>query len=168
MKYSKILIVGDSGRGKTTLANKLADKLEIKKYSTDDLFWEVKYTKPRDKAISIDIVTELCKKEKWIIEGSTKHLIAPGLESADLILLMRFKTIFHQWFFISKRHFVQRHKTESLKTFFILLRHVYYRRFNLGYKKGSVTLEKFIEQYDKKVILITSFKQVHEILELYS
>jgi len=37
-KYKKIIIIGDAGRGKSTLATKLAEKLGILHYSTDDSF----------------------------------------------------------------------------------------------------------------------------------
>jgi len=45
----KILIVGDYGRGKTTLAQKLSRKLGIPYYSTDDFYWEKKFSKKQDK-----------------------------------------------------------------------------------------------------------------------
>lgn len=36
----KILIIGASGRGKTTFAKKLSEKLSIQYYETDDFFLE--------------------------------------------------------------------------------------------------------------------------------
>ena len=42
---NKIIIIGDAGRGKTTLASNLSKKLGIKHYSTDDFFYEIKFTK---------------------------------------------------------------------------------------------------------------------------
>jgi len=38
MKFKKIIIIGDAGRGKSTLASKLSKKLNISYYSTDDFF----------------------------------------------------------------------------------------------------------------------------------
>ncbi len=48
----RILIVGDSGRGKSTLAKSLSQKLNIKQYSTDDFFWKEKFSIPEDKEAS--------------------------------------------------------------------------------------------------------------------
>lgn len=38
--YKKILIIGASGRGKTTFAKILSEKLSITYYETDDFFLE--------------------------------------------------------------------------------------------------------------------------------
>lgn len=49
IKESKrILIIGESGRGKTELGRKLSKELNIPLYSTDDFFWEVKFSKARE------------------------------------------------------------------------------------------------------------------------
>jgi len=44
MKFKKIIIIGDAGRGKSTLASKLSKKLNTPHYSTDDYFYEVKFS----------------------------------------------------------------------------------------------------------------------------
>ena len=41
---NRILIIGDSGRGKTVLARKISEKLGIPAYSTDDYLYEMKFT----------------------------------------------------------------------------------------------------------------------------
>jgi adenylate kinase family enzyme len=71
---NKILIVGDAGRGKSTLAEKISKKLGIPHHSTDDFFYEVKFSKVRDRPESIEQIKEIFKKEKWIVEGTTKML----------------------------------------------------------------------------------------------
>ncbi|MBC7766653.1 hypothetical protein H7Y21_01505, partial [Arenimonas sp.] len=47
--YKKILIIGESGRGKSVLAHKLSEKLSLPFYSTDNFFWKIKFSEPNDK-----------------------------------------------------------------------------------------------------------------------
>jgi adenylate kinase family enzyme len=154
----KILIIGEAGRGKTTLAEKISTKLNIPHYSTDDFFWKTKYTEPREKEIANQLANDKYNENEWIIEGTTQWLIRPGLDGSDIILFLNFKTIFHQWFYIIKRHFSR--KNESLKSMLNLLRHVFYKRYKLGYKKDSITHRDLIEPYRDKVTELNSFKQI--------
>ena len=154
----KILIVGEAGRGKTTLAKKLSTKLNIPNYSTDDFFWEIKYTKPREKEPANKLAKNHYRKTEWIIEGTTQWLTEPGLKDTNIIIFLNFKTIFHQWFYIIKRHFSR--EDESLKSMLNLLRHVFYKRHKLGYKKDSITHKDLIKPYMNKVVELNSFKQI--------
>ena len=56
---NKILIVGDAGRGKSTLALNISKKLGIPHYSTDDFYYEVKFTKVRNRPESITKISEI-------------------------------------------------------------------------------------------------------------
>lgn len=105
MLHKKIIIIGEAGRGKSTLAKKLSEKLNIPHFSTDDFYWETKFTIPRDKEKSLALVNEQYAKNEWIIEGTTQWLIEPALDDADMIIYLYFKNIWYQWFYISKRYF---------------------------------------------------------------
>ena len=59
----KIIIIGDAGRGKSTLASKLSEKLNIPCYSTDDYFYEVKFTKPRDRQEALSQISNIYKQD---------------------------------------------------------------------------------------------------------
>ena len=76
----KILIVGDAGRGKSTFAKNLSEKTGIPAYSTDDFFWKTKYTEPRDRPESVEMINRIYENDEWIVEGSTRRLIQPSLE----------------------------------------------------------------------------------------
>ena len=159
---NKIIIIGEASRGKSTLASVLSKKLGIPHYSTDDYFYEVKFTKRRDRQESIDNISEIYHNEKWIVEGTTRHLLAAGLDSADLIIFLKYNGPFAQVFNILKRHFVRKDKSflQTLR----LMKHVVYKRYGLGYKKGKMTHTEFIAPYKNKVIVLSSFKQINDFV----
>lgn len=160
---NKIIITGDAGRGKSTLATKLSEKLHIPHYSTDDYFYEIKFSKPRDRQEALRQISEIYTKDTWIMEGTTAWLLEPGMKSVDTIVYLRHKSIFSQWFLIFKRG-LQR-ENESLKETFALMKHVFYKRYGLGYKKGKMTHSEFIEPYKHKVITLSSFKDIDDFLK---
>ncbi|MBP9711447.1 MAG: hypothetical protein KBD55_00210 [Candidatus Pacebacteria bacterium] len=160
---NRILIVGDAGRGKSTLASKLSSKLGIPNYSTDDFYYEVKFTKIRNRPESIFQISEVFKKEKWIVEGTTEYLLEPGLHSADTIIHLKYKNIPTQWAVILKRYFQRENDTilGSLK----LMKHVLYKKYGLGYRKGKRTPSILIEPRKHEVITLSSFKEINEFLD---
>ena len=164
MNHNKIIITGDSGRGKTTFAEKLSRKTSIPWHSTDDYFYEVKFTKPRDKQESVQMVSKLYQGDKWIIEGTTQRLIEPGLELADIIIYLHFKTIFSQWFSIIKRNFTKGNGggKESWAGLFQLLKHVYYKK--KGKYKDKQTQLEFVSPHKNKLIILNSFKEMNAFI----
>ncbi len=163
MVRNKIIIIGDAGRGKSTLAKKLSEKLGIKHYSTDDFYYEFKFFKMQQREKAIEQVIEIYKKDQWIMEGTTQWLIGPGLDSADLIIYLRYKSILLQWFAIIRRHFQR--KDKSIISTLVLLRHVFYKRYGLGYKKGKITHKEILAPYKENVVTLESFKDIDNYLK---
>lgn len=156
----KIIIIGDAGRGKTTLAKKISEKLKIQCHSTDDHYFEVKFTKIRDAKKSAAAISEIFRGEKWIIEGTTRHLLEPGLDSADMIIYLKYKNIFPQWWSLVKRHIIR--EDETFIELVRLMRHVFYKRYKLGYKKGRMTHEELLAPHKHKVITLASFNEIED------
>jgi len=159
----KIIITGDSGRGKTTLANKLAVKTGIKHYSTDDFFWKIKYSEPNDREEALEKINKIYDTDSWIVEGTTGWLVEDGFEKADLILFLHFNSLLAQWWNIIVRD--RREKRGNIKELLYLMRHVLYRRYGWGYKKGKVKIDELVEPYKDKTIFVSSFKKVDKVLE---
>lgn len=154
----KIIIIGDAGRGKSTLASRLSEKLNIPHYSTDDYFYEIKFTKPRDRKEALDQISEIYKKDTWIMEGTTAWLLDQGMELCDTIIYLRHKNILSQWFILLKRGLSR--ENENLKGTFALMKHVFYKRYGLGYKKGKMTHSEFVAPHKHKVVILSSFKEI--------
>lgn len=160
---NKIIITGDAGRGKSTLAEKLSKKLSIPHYSTDDFYYEHKFFSIRDRAKALEMISELYHHDKWIVEGTTAWLLDPGMPRADLIIYLKHKSLVVQWYQLFKRYL--RRENDTLKGVLILMRHVFYKRYGLGYKKGKMTHAEFVEPYKSKVITLSSFKEINKFLE---
>lgn len=83
---NKITILGGTASGKTTLANKLGDRLHIPITHLDKIFWKEKGGIRQD-AFVIEL-DQIMKSDRWIIEGSmhrskTLHM---RLDQADTII----------------------------------------------------------------------------------
>jgi len=161
--YKKIIIIGDSGRGKTSLARELSKKIGIQYYQTDDFFWKIKYSEANPREESLEKIKQVFLKDEWIVEGTTLWLLEHGLEKADIIIFLRFKTLLSQWWCIIRRTIKE--KRENPKELFGLMKHVTYKRYGWGYKKGKITLRELIEPYKEKVVELKSFKESDNFVE---
>lgn len=164
--FNKILVVGDPGRGKTTFATKISKKLGIPFYSTDDYLYAEKFTIYRDKKEAIVEISKVYHSDKWIVEGTTHYLLKPGMESADIIVYLKYDNIFSQWISIIKRYF-QRKDKSILRTLWLLW-HVLYKKFQTKESRlrmGQMTTSERIEPHKHKVITLTSFKEIDNFIE---
>ena len=158
----RILIIGDSGRGKSTLAQKLSLKLNIEYYSTDDFFWAKKYSIKANKQKSVSAIEKVYSKKKWIVEGSTRHLIKTGLERSHMIIYLQHKSLFYQYWIVLKRYC--KRDEESL---FELMNHMVYlfkKRFNLGKDNVKKSLNEMISPYKNKTVILHSFEEINKFL----
>mgnify|MGYP001578957212 FL=1 len=85
----KIHICGIYGCGKSTLADKLSKKLNIPKYSLDDIKYLVKYDKVRSIKERIKKIKEICRRGKWITEGTWSDFAEEAFKKADIIIFMQ-------------------------------------------------------------------------------
>lgn len=89
----KILIIGSSGSGKSTFAEKLANKTGVELIHLDALYYDLKgnglYNGEWERAQS-----EMVKKEKWIIDGNFFRTINIRLKEADTVILFDFPKLF--------------------------------------------------------------------------
>lgn len=82
----KIYIIGPVGSGKTTLANKLSKKLNIKMYELDKVVWDDDNGNiKRD----LDDINKRFKiiidKSSWIIEDVGRKKFREGIKKADIV-----------------------------------------------------------------------------------
>jgi adenylate kinase family enzyme len=160
-EYKRILIIGESGRGKSVLAHKLSEKLSLPFYSTDDFFWKIKFSEPNDKEESKVKIREVYATEKWIMEGSSTHLFRLGLDSAEVVINLVFGNIFQQWWSLIQRNRTREY--ESLRDLSKFIIYVTKKRFGIGNDKEKLKAE-LLKPYSNKIIVLKSFKEIDSFL----
>jgi adenylate kinase family enzyme len=74
---NKIVVVGTTGSGKSTLSTKLSDKLDIPYIQLDKLFWKPNWEWTKDEEFFKKIEGAIKDKDSWIIDGNysrTRHI----------------------------------------------------------------------------------------------
>ncbi len=88
----KIIVLGPSGTGKTTLARKLGEKLGIPYLHLDTVYWKKNWIHVDKKEFHNFMVSYLKQHGKWVIDGNytnNEHFIW-RLKLADTIILLDF------------------------------------------------------------------------------
>lgn len=84
----KICIIGISGAGKTTLAQKLSEEFSLPAYAYDEIYWDktqAEYVKNTPETMK-SLISEIKSKESWIMEGSYDKCLAPFFADSSLII----------------------------------------------------------------------------------
>ncbi len=160
-KSKKILVIGESGRGKTTLAKALSEKLNIPLYSTDDFLWKKKFTERHDRQESIKKIDLVYQTDEWIVEGSSSHLYKSALDKADVIIHLKWSNIFSQWFTLIKRKTTRDY--ESIADLLKMLIYVTRKRFGIANDKEK-TNKALLEPHLHKTIKLKSYKEINDLL----
>ena len=157
----RILIVGDSCRGKSTMADLLSKNLNIKHQDLDDFFYIKKFTIRREKQEQLDLVkTFLKENNEWIIEGTTRDMMCLCLKDADLIIHLWFKNLLSQLICITKRSFKRK---ENFWSYLNLCYTTVLKRYKLGKRnKGKLSVRELIREYSYKVINLNSWQDIEK------
>ena len=77
----RIVIFGNSGSGKSTMARELADRHQLPMLELDTVVWEpgkIAVLRPRE-AIHADVEQFLASGERWVVEGCYGELVELAL-----------------------------------------------------------------------------------------
>ena len=92
----KILIVGRPGSGKTTLAVKLANKLNLPLVHLDKIFWKPGWVESSREEFDARLLAEL-EKPAWIIDGNYARTLPVRLEKCDTVIYLDFSRLACIW-----------------------------------------------------------------------
>lgn len=81
----RIWIVGGPGAGKTTLARRIAERMDCPCHELDRYFWGPKWT-PAPEAVFQDRVRDLADGRRWVIDGQYHHAHAILQARADAVV----------------------------------------------------------------------------------
>jgi adenylate kinase family enzyme len=83
----RIVIIGNSGSGKTYLATQLSTRYSIPLIHLDKLFWEPGgFNIKRPKDMVMQDIDRMKEDSRWIVEGVFGELAARFLENADALV----------------------------------------------------------------------------------
>ena len=163
MKIRKIHIIGGPGSGKTYYACLLAEKLKIKDYDLDGIYWDNSADtygvradeKKRDAALK-----KILKNKSWIIEGVYYEWVLESFKQADLIMVLRPGVLLRAWRIIAryiarKTGAAKAVKKETIKGLFRLL------KWNISY--DDINLEAALEVLERKGIKYNVFCNDREV-----
>ena len=83
----RILIIGNSGGGKSTMAAKMAKILDLPLIHLDTHFWQPGWIETPDEEWQ-EIVKSLIAREEWIMDGNFGGTLNMRAERADTIILL--------------------------------------------------------------------------------
>lgn len=85
----KILIIGNSGSGKSWLSERLSRKLELQEVNLDSIVWEPGgYNQKRSTSAIESEIISIKSQYSWVVEGVFGALAEQLISSADMLLFL--------------------------------------------------------------------------------
>lgn len=165
----RILIIGCNASGKTTMAKKLAQKLNLPLIHLDKLYWRYNWTHATDEEFDELLEKEL-KKSEWIIEGNIKRTLPTRLNYCDTVIYLDFPA----WICVLsaiKRLICSHNKSRQdmggvcIEKFNVNAFKFIHSIWSFNTKNRRDYYEMINKQNNVKVIILKSRKQVDKYLE---
>lgn len=86
-QHKKIIVFGNAGSGKTTLAKILHAKFHIPLYHLDRYYWKPGWERI-DREEFAKIHRALCERDQWILEGSYPKFLPERVTYAEVVIFL--------------------------------------------------------------------------------
>ena len=164
----RIVISGNCGSGKTTLAQELSQKLNIPIFHLDKYYWKPGWKKRNSKEFMM-LHNKLCKKKSWIIEGPYASGLAERCNLADVVVFLDRSPFLCSWRVIKRMitNFRTKRKDLNEGDFYGLgITKVVLKNIWLFEKQHKPRLFNIInKEATKKVRLLTSNKEITNFVQ---
>jgi adenylate kinase family enzyme len=82
----RVAVIGMSGAGKTTIAQALAARLDVRHIELDALFWRPGWQEPDRDVFRADVIRALDEPGGWVLDGNYSTIRDAVLERADTMV----------------------------------------------------------------------------------
>lgn len=154
---NKIYIIGIVASGKTTLAKRLSEKLDIPWYELDCIVYHKteagRYKRTPEQ--QVEVIREIDESEKWIIEGTYRESCHCLLDIADTVIFLdpplwkRRIRIFTR-FIKQQLGFEKCHYKSDLKMLGLMY------KWTRDFEKNRMSFETMINQYQAKLLILSN------------
>ncbi len=166
----KILVLGGSGTGKTTVCRELGDKLNITTLHLDSVYWKKNWANISKVEFNQYMKKFLTKHKSWVIDGNYSNNLhfKYRLDSADIIIFLDFGTQLSLQGIHKRAHdFKHQTRTDMAEGCIEGIDQVFLQYVATYYKYRAKYLKAIISKYKtKKQVYI--FKNRTELYKWYS
>ena len=111
---NRIAIIGNAGGGKSTLARKLGDILDIPVTHVDSIQFQSGWQRTPEKECDQNL-NEIAERDRWIIDGfGSDDVIENRLKLADTVLFLDYPIWRHYWWAIKRQFAARRGQRQEL------------------------------------------------------
>jgi adenylate kinase family enzyme len=98
----RVLVLGNSGSGKSSFAEKLADKLDIQCIHLDTHYWRPNWI-PTPQEEWPSIVRRLIDQDEWVMDGNYSTTLEERIQRADTAIYLRVRRPIALWRVMKRR-----------------------------------------------------------------
>ena len=92
----RILIIGCSGSGKSTMTRELTKRLSLPCVHLDQLYWKPNWVKSESEEFDAKLQVEL-EKDEWILDGNFDRTLSLRMRYADTVILFNYPRLLCLW-----------------------------------------------------------------------
>ncbi|MFK8138784.1 MAG: AAA family ATPase [Bdellovibrionales bacterium] len=82
---NKIIVIGTTGSGKTTLAKEISTKLKLPHIQLDSLFWKPNWEEASDQEF-FSKIRDAIRSDQWVVDGNYSRTQSITLSEADTVV----------------------------------------------------------------------------------